>query len=507
MKVNKFSFSFLLLLFVFASSNAQNTEMTQERKDSLLNKITNIDNRLKELSSKDTARGFSAPLLIDTAYINRIQQTNFDPLRDEKGLLLYKHEWTPFSNYVSFMDTVIFEPAFLPVVFDGKLLPDNLDFRTKSITDSVPSFHLISPDSTFAPQLDRIKQIQEMRKYYYTNNPQKIKSNALAFQGTPVIREEVVEKKNPWKELISTDNAIEITTPDVEKTEIKYLKWIKELRGDHKLQLSYNRFSKQWGGDDNFDLFSDQKFYLNFKKKKLEFNNLIEWRLQLKQITSVDDEDKEKPENKNKDKINFIEDYLRTYSTFSIQAFKKWSYSTNLEMKTPVLNKRATDEHRTRQRQFLTPFELNLGIGMRYSTENISKKNKNRKFNLAADLSVLSINHKYVRSDKIKGTNFGIEEGDKRQTDLGSTYNVNMSYAYNKFTKFNSRLKYFTNYERSYAEWENSVDFALNRYLATTFYFYLKYDDSMPLEKKNDNDGWDYFNFNTMLRFGLTYTW
>ncbi|MDU1891351.1 MAG: DUF3078 domain-containing protein [Dysgonomonas sp.] len=502
--INAF-FGFILLLFVFGSANAQNTDPQQVKKDSLLNKITNITNRLQEYSSKDTTKGFSAPMQIDTAYANMMHGLNPYSLRDEKGLLRFDYDWTPFANNISFRDTVIFEPAYLPVVFDGQILPADLDFRTKQSDDSTFRFHLISPDSTFAPQLSKTKQIQSIRRYYYTNNPQKIKSNALAFENTPVITQEVVERKSPWKEFISADNPIEISAPEVEKTKIKYLKWIKELKGDHKLQVSYNRFSKQWGGDDNFDLFSDQKFYLNFKKKKLEFNNLIEWRLQLKQITSVDDSDK--PENQNKDKINIIEDYLRTYSTFSIQAFKKWSYSTNLEMKTPVLNKRATDEHRTRQRQFLTPFELNLGVGMRYSTENISKKNKNRKFNLAADLSILSVNHKYVRSDKIKGTNFGIEEGDKRKTDLGSTYNVNMSYAHNKFTKFNSRLKYFTNYERAYAEWENSVDFALNRYLATTVYFYLKYDDSMSPEKKNDNKGWDYFNYNTMLRFGLTYTW
>ena len=503
MRVCKICFNLIIFLFAFVLLNAQNDNKAQ--KDSLLNRMTDIETKLKEFSSKDTTIGFSAPLKIDTTYAYKIHKVNLQPLRDDNGLLIVTPDWTPFSDNISFRDTVIFEPAFLPVMFEGKILPSKLDFIPKdTLAQQNAPFHLISPDSTFAPMLTRIQQIEDMRKYYYVNNPQKIRLNALGFKGVSVIEEKEVERRNPFKDLISADSPIEFTTPEIEKIRIKPVYWLKN--GEHRLQLSYNTYSDKWGGDNNFDLFSHQKFDINYKKKKIRFNNLIEWRLQLKQLVSVEDKDRE--ENKNKGKINVIEDHLRTYSTFSIEAFyKRWFYSTNLEMKTPVLDKKTIEANRQLQRSFLSPFELNLGLGMRYEVENTSEKNKHRKFRLSADLSALSINYKYVRHDSIPVASFGIEEGDRAKTEYGSTYNVNFSYSHNNFTKFSSRLKYFTNYEKVYAEWENSVDFAINSYFATTIYFYMKYDDGVPEANKNNDKRWGYFNYNTMLRFGLTYTW
>lgn len=503
MRVNKFYFSLTILLFAVTSLNAQNSDKTKANRDSLLNKITDIGGKLKELSIKDTTIGFSAPLKIDTVFTNRIQEVSLQPLRDENGLLIVSYDWIPLPDNVSFRDTVIFEPAFLPVVFDGRILPSKLDFISEDKTTEGKEFHLISPDSTFAPKLKRIEEIENMRREYYMDYPQKIKLNALAFKGNNVIKEKVVEQRNPFQELLSTDNAIGIFTPEIEKIRINPVYWLKH--GEHRLQLTYNTYSNKWGSDNNFDLFSNQKFNFNYKKDKIEFNNLIEWRLQLKQITSVEDKDKE--ENKNKGKINIIEDYIRTYSNFGIKAFNKWSYSANLEMKTPVFQKFTNDAVRVKQRSFLSPFEANVGVGMRYATENVSKKSKYRKFNLAADLSVLSVNYKWVRDDSIKATSFGLEEGKRSNTELGSTFNVNMSYSHNRYTKFSSRVKYFTNYEKVYVEWESSLDFALNNYFSTTLYLYLKYDDGIPYANKNNDKTWGYFNYNQMIRFGLTYTW
>jgi len=504
MSISKNYFSFIIFLLLCISLNAQNSEVhNQLNRDSLWNNITNIDAKIKTFSNRDTTKGFSAPLKIDTVYTNLIQDNTFSPLRDNNGLLIIENDWTPFSHNTTFRDTVIFEPAYLPVVFDGKVLPSNIDFRTKDSLQT-DDFHLISPDSTFATKLKRVEDIEAMRRFYYMNNPQKIKLNAFQFKNSPVIEENAVEQRNPFKELITAGDPIGWTTPEVEKIRIKPVYWLKN--GEHRLQLTYNTYSDKWGGDNNFDLFSHQKFNINYKKGKVRFENLIEWRFQLKQITSVEDKDKE--ENKNKGKINIIDDFLRTYSTFSLEAFyKKWFYSTNLEMKTPVFDKKTTDVERKYQRGFLTPFELNLGVGMRYETENVSKRDKYRKFKVSTDLSLLSMNYKYLRSDYAKSKDFGIEEEKRSKTDFGSTFNVNLFYSHNRYTKFNSRLKYFTNYEKVNVEWESSVDFALNNYFSTTLYLYVKYDDGIPYANKNNDKTWGYFNYNQMLRFGLTYTW
>lgn len=496
MRVSKIYFSLIIFLFTSLSTYAQTDRNNGVRKDSLLNKITDIESRVREVSTKDTMRGFSAPLKIDTAYANQIQEANLQPIRDKNGLIIMTPDWVPFSNNVSFRDTVIFEPAYLPVIFEGKILPRNIDFRSKDDTTSgVEPFYLISPDSTFAPQLKRVEHMEDMRRLYYTSNPQRIQLDASAFKGTPVIKEAVVEQRNPFKELITAENPIEFSKPEIEKIKIKPVYWI--INGKHELQASQNSFSEKWGSDNNFNLYSNQVVNANYKKKKIAFNNLFEWRLNLQQITGSKKDDN--------DGINIIDDYLRTYSTFSIEAFKKWSYSTNLEMKTPLFEKKKVGDRTVVQRAILSPFELNLGLGMRYKTETVSKQDKYRKFNVAADLSVLSLNYKFVGDNRVDEKQFGIEEGDKSKTEYGSTFNVNLSYSRNRYTSFTSRLKYFTNYEKVYVEFENSLNFALNRYLSTTLYLYVKYDDSLTPENRDPK--YKFFNYNEMLRFGLTYTW
>ncbi|MDR3057569.1 MAG: DUF3078 domain-containing protein [Prevotella sp.] len=499
MRLNKFFLVLILFLFVFASLNAQNIGYARQRKDSILNNITNIDRQLKKISDRNNTTGFSAPVRIDTAFANKLNDANLQLQRNKKGLIVLQNNWAPFDERTSFRDTVIIDPVFLPVIFDGKILPSDINFLSKSKSNDIaPDFHLIPADSTFAPQLARTGQIDESRRVYYMNNPLKIKLNVFDFKDAPTPTENFVEKRNIFKELLTTDDPIGISMPEVEKIQIKPVYWI--INGKHELQVSQNSFSEKWGSDNNFNLYSNHLVNANYKKKKISFNNLFEWRLNLQQMTGS-----RKEEDKEMSKINIIDDYFRTYSTFSIEAFKKWSYSTNLEMRTPLFIKKKVDEPDVVQRAILSPFELNLGVGMRYNTENISKVDKYRKFNVAADLSVLSLNYKYVGYQRVDRNQFGIKEGHKAITEYGSTFNVNLSYSRNRYTNFTSRIKYFTNYEKVYIECENSMNFALNRYLSTTVYLYIKYDDSLLPENRDPK--FKFFNYNEMLRFGLTYTW
>lgn len=498
MRMKKSYFYLIVFLTVFVSAlNAQETDSIRVERDSLLMKITNIDARLKEISTKDTTQGFSAPLVIDTAYLNKIRMESMQPLRDENGLLLFSHEWTPFDDNISFKDTVIFEPAFLPVVFDGKVLPSDLTFKRKdSTTVKSNVFHLISPDSTFAPSLRRMNHIQKMRRGYYTNNPQKIRLNALEFKDTPVIAQEVVEKENPFKDLFTADKTVDLSKPDIEKTGIKSIFWTKN--GSHKLDLTQNSFSSHWPGDNYFNLYSEHKLNIKYQKGKVYWDNLIEWRLNIQRSKVGEGEDE-------KYEVRIADDLLRTYSVLGMTAFKNWSYTTTLEMKTPLFNK--FDGNKTRQRAFLSPFESNFGVGMTYGKEIVSKVDKYRKFNININLQVLSLNYKNVMNDAINPGQFGIEEGHTSKLDYGSTYNLNMTYNRNRYTNFTSRIHYFTNYERVYAEWENTFNFRLNQYFTTSFYFYLKFDDSIG-GRNQESDRWArYFSYYQRMGFGLTYNW
>ena len=502
----------LFLAFVFTLDAQNNNTVVSGQKDSILNKMTNIEMKVKEYAVSDSVITDEPTIyeIIDSVLLRFDKTSLFVHERDTSGIIkMPQNNWIPFDNTLTFGDTIIYNPVFLPVVFDGNLFPEGLDFLKKK--DDFLSgrgkkdFHLIDPDSTFAPQLAENRRVEETRRNYFVGNPERVRLNAFTFDRITVIDDNVIKKTNPLITLISTEDPITVAPPDLEVVKAKPVHWLKN--GEHRLQISFNTYSKNWGGDNNFDLFSHQKFNINFKKGKVRMDNLVEWRLQLKQITSF--EDKDKPENKNKGKINVIEDYLRSYSIVKLDAIKNWAYSANLEMKTPVLTKKTNEAVRKWQRAFLSPFELNSGIGMSYGMERQSKADKYRKFKVNADISALSINFKSVSNDSILATDFGIEKDRTSKTEFGSTFNVNLSYSYNRYIKYTTRIKYFTNYKNNggYAEWENSFDFALNSYFSTTLYLYLKYDESLAPEKTNNDKIWKYFNYNQMIRFGLTYTW
>lgn len=497
---NRFLYFILLFFFIISFANAQTgkKDKTKIPKDSLLNKITNIDQRLQTISTADTSISVSSiPKNLYDSLQMYTDSGRLYQLRDENGMLIPpKDNWTPFDRDITFLDTTIVEPAFLPVVFDGKILPDNLDFLSynKRQDTNIVQFHLIAPENTFAPQLEHINKIDSLRREYYMNNPRRVRYNAFSFENIPVIEEEVVQKKNPFQELISTEKPIDITIPELEKIGIRQVFWTKN--GEHNLQLSTEKFSDTWGSDDNFSLNNYHKFLFNYKKKKISWKNTIEWRLNIIRTSSKGDDIKHKE--------RVTDDFLRTYSTFGIDAYKNWSYSSNIEIKTPLFNKfNANDDNKTRA--IFSPLEINAGIGLSYNKEVSYKTNKYKKFKFSADISLLSISHKYVADGLVDPTQFGIEEGDIRITDYGSTFNMNLTYSHNRFTSFTSRLKYFTSYKKVQVEFENKLDFRLNNFFATTLYFYGKFNDDIDPSKKDEK--LDYFSYNYRVSFGLSYTW
>lgn len=265
--------------------------------------------------------------------------------------------------------------------------------------------------------------------------------------------------------------------------------------GEHSLQINQNQYSDNWyaGGNNNYSVINYHKILLNYKKDKVSWNNTIEWKLNF-QKTPAD----------TLHNLSISEDYLRAYSVVGLSLNSKWSYTLTNEIKTPLFRSYKINSSNPKSALF-SPLVVNTGIGMTYSLSRNSKVDKYRKLALSFDLSPLSINYTFVGDDAVDETNFGVTKGKKAKLDIGSTYNANLTYNYNRNATLSSRLKYFTSYSKVIVESENKFNFAFTRLLSSTIYLYLRYDDGVASSKRDASLG--YFQYNELIGFGLNYNW
>ena len=163
------------------------------------------------------------------------------------------------------------------------------------------------------------------------------------------------------------------------------------------------------------------------------------------------------------------QDLFQVNTKFGYKAIKKWYYSATLRFKTQLLNNYASNTNNMKT-SILSPAELNVGLGMTYSTT--TKKNA-LKFDMS--ISPLSMDMNICREiKKIDPTSFGIDEGKHFKAAYGSNLEAKMTWKICDEVTWSSRLFAFTNYERVQSDWENTLNFSINKYLSTKQYAHLR---------------------------------
>jgi hypothetical protein len=387
-------------------------------------------------------------------------------------------------------------PYLLPAVFDGKFSDD----FSIHLPDVIPPkknilFPILEPQSIYLGATS--KEVEQMRRMAYR---QFIRNNILSVKYSKANFPKEVEKvkkikPNIFTSLFEIESEVEkndTSRPDRFVPKRKY--WI--MNGSSTLQFSQNFVSKNWynGGVGNLNMVNIQNFTANYKKDKILFNNFVEWKFSF--FTNPNDTIR---------KFRMGEDLFRTYSDFGVQVFNsRWSYSSNLEFKTQILRNYKENSYEYIS-SFLSPFQINVGIlGFKYLIAKVSPKSKYKKYNLSIDLSPLAIQYTRIISNNIDPTRYGIENGRNSLLDKGSTLNAKVIMQFNRQVSFTSRLKYFTNYEKTIFETESELNMALNRFFSTRLYLYGRYDDSKKVTK-DPNLG--YFQLNELLSFGFKYKW
>lgn len=282
---------------------------------------------------------------------------------------------------------------------------------------------------------------------------------------------------------IPTNIEPEIT---IQVIEIKKTHWLHVLDGS--VQFSQAYLSPNWyqGGNNNLSLLAN--FLWNVKLNEvyhpnLLFENNIQYKLGL--YSTPQDE---------VHKYSISEDLFQWNMKAGVKAFKKWFYSFTAQFKTQLLNTYPQNST-TRITSFLSPSDLNLGLGMTYNTTNNSKS---LKFNVS--IAPISYNLKTCIDTNVDPTQFNIESGKKMTSEIGSNAELTMDWNITKNINYRSRLFLFSNYKYLTGDWENTLSFSINKFLSTQIYVHLRYDSSSEL-----NERWKHWMLKEILSFGFQY--
>ena len=372
-------------------------------------------------------------------------------------------------------------PLFLPIIFEKqmstpllRLSPtDNNPFKRPTLTVN---------DNWLQKEIQAQKTMDIAQNYVIVNYPKLIRYN---IDNLPEVPKQYMIENDPVKHILSIKEKPLIIKNDVGKEKIKLKRWIVNFQSS--IQFSQVYVSENWyqGGTSNVNLLSDQQFSIKYndpKEQRILFENLVQWRLNINSA----------PEDTLRS-VRISEDLFQINSKFGLKAYNNWYYTATLNFKTQFFTSYTANTN-DKAAAFLSPAELNMGLGMSYQYKNDKKH-----FETSVSLSPFSYNLQFIINNDMDPTVFGIKSG-KSTNQYGSSFEGRIKWEFYHNMVWNCRLFYFTNYEHVQGDMENTFDFILNRFFSTRIFVHLRYDDALARNKKLGH-----FQLKELLSFGFNY--
>ena len=277
-----------------------------------------------------------------------------------------------------------------------------------------------------------------------------------------------------------TKSTLERQRIHIEK--VQPLHW--NMKSNALLQFSQSYISSNWhqGGSDYISILGilDGKFNYD-NKKNIQWDNFAEWRMGFNSV-----------EGDTLRILNTNDDIVRANSKLGIKAGGNWYYSTSVHFSTHLFNSYNAVNSTRKKVKFLTPVRFNADIGLDY------------KYKKVFSMMFSPLSYKFVYANdttEINQRSFGILTGTKILSQIGSSFRAQLSYSPTRELDINSKLYFYTNYEKIEVDWEIVGDFKFNRFLSIRLSLNPRYDNTVFLAAGEKAK----IQFKELLTFGLSY--
>ncbi|MFD2248472.1 DUF3078 domain-containing protein [Pontibacter ruber] len=236
------------------------------------------------------------------------------------------------------------------------------------------------------------------------------------------------------------------------------------------------------GGQNSVSMLGIANIYANYKKGKNTWNNSLD-------VTYGN----VKLENQ---RVRKSDDRLELNLKYGRQASSKWFYTTQFNLRTQ-LTPTYTETRDSIMSNFLSPAFMLASIGMDY------KPNEK----LSVFISPVTGKFTFVESQRMADAGaFGVKPaqrdvsgdvipntGERLREEFGGFVNVRFKHELVQNVTLQSKLDLFSNYMRNPQNvdmnWENLLNFKVNKFIAASLFVHMVYDDDININQDRDEDG------------------
>ncbi|MFI3239006.1 MAG: DUF3078 domain-containing protein [Bacteroidales bacterium] len=487
------SFSQLNAVETTSIENIDSLYANQLEADSLL--LEMLHNESKAMDAMDANLSTVETKAVDEfdIKIEKIDTLQLDPLciGVVDNIILINRVELPDSTTL-YADDYKINPnyLFIPIIFEKQKIIENNVPQYKPKHNPLHSDKEVRLEKRDKWLQDNIEK-QDFANYHINkiiySNPEIVKYNLKMLPEPP---KEYVIINDPTNMILSIGEIqVELESDAVTGgLNIKPKKWVTGF--ESTLQFSQAYLSDNWyqGGEGNLNVIGNFLYSFNLNPNvytKVLFENSIQYNIAMNSA----------PQDSLRG-YAISADLLQINSKFGLKAIEKWYYSATLLFKTQIFqNYTANTNDLTAA--FLTPGELNIGLGMTYDLSESDKK-----YTFSASISPLSYNLKTcIDTNKSDFADLGYSIDKRVQNSFGSSAEGNFVWNINAVFTYTSRLYMFTDYGSIQGDWENTLSIIASKYLSTNLYVHLRYDDSAT----PSTEGWKYWQLKEILSFGFNY--